>query len=191
MTSLVFLVKKGCVRMTKKRKMILAGLVIALGASVFVSHNTKQEEKIKTMQKTIDKQQQMIYNKDTMIEDLTVTVKEQHKVVNDLELAKKNLEEEIQKREAQQVSRGDGREIDVEVTYYTHTGNPTASGTIPQAGRTVACNFLALNSHVVIDGHEYIVEDTGGMNGNVIDIFVDSEEEALQLGRRYTTARIL
>jgi 3D (Asp-Asp-Asp) domain-containing protein len=177
--------------MSRKRKLILAGLIVALGASVFVSHNTKQEEKIKTMQETIDKQQQMIYNKDTMIEDLTVTVKEQHKVVNDLELAKNNLEEEIQKREAQQVSRGGGREIDVEVTFYTHTGNPTASGTMPRVGVTAACNFLALGSHVIINGHEYIIEDTGGMSGNVIDIFVDSEEEALQLGRQYTTATIL
>lgn len=177
--------------MTKKRKVILAGLIVALGVAVTTTHNSKQEQEIKILKEQVDNQREMLYNKNMELEDLNVKLKETSKVVNDLELAKKNLEEEVQKREAQQVSRGGGREINVEVTYYTHTGNPTASGTMPQAGRTVACNFLALNSHVVIDGHEYIVEDTGGMNGNVIDIFVDSEEEALQLGRRYTTARIL
>jgi 3D (Asp-Asp-Asp) domain-containing protein len=178
--------------MTRKRKLILAGLVIALGVAVTTTHNSKQEEEIKILKEQVDNQREMLYNKNMELEDLNVKLKETSKVVNDLELAKKNLEEEIQKRETQQVSRGGGREIDVEVTYYTHTGNPTASGVMPQAEVTAACNFIPLGSHVVIDGHEYIIQDTGGALGNnVIDIFVDSEEEALSLGRQYTTARIL
>lgn len=177
--------------MTKKRKLILAGLIVALGVAVTTTHNSKQEEEIKILKEQVDNQREMLYNKNMELEDLNVKLKENTKVINDLELAKQNLEQRVRESEAQQVSRGGGREIDVEVTFYTHTGSPTASGTMPQVGRTVACNFLEIGTHVVINGHEYIVEDTGGMSGNVIDIFVDSEEEALSLGRQYTTVRIL
>ena len=169
--------------MTKK-KIIIAGLLVAMGLT-FQGH---QEEKIANLEKTIDNQSNEVYNRDITIQELNRKLIEQQKVIDDLALLNDRLEEE---REVQEVSRGGGREIDVEVTFYTHTGNPTASGTMPRVGVTAACNFLALGSHVIINGHEYIIEDTGGMSGNVIDIFVDSEEEALQLGRQYTTATIL
>ena len=78
----------------------------------------------------------------------------------------------------------------VEITHYTHTGNPTASGAYPVAGRTVACNFLPLGTKVRIDGHTYIVQDRGGMAGNVIDVFVDTQEEAIQKGRQYKTVEV-
>ena len=178
--------------MTRTRKMILAGLIVALGVAVTTTHNSKQEEEIKILKEQVDNQREMLYNKNMELEDLNVKLKESTKVINDLELVKQNLEQRVRESEAQQVSRGGSREVEVEVTFYTHTGNPTASGVMPQAGVTAACNFIPLGSHVVIDGHEYIIQDTGGALGNnVIDIFVDSEEEALSLGRQYTTARIL
>ncbi len=74
-----------------------------------------------------------------------------------------------------------------EVTHYGPTGNLTATGTEPKAGRTIAVDphVIPLGSHVFIDGHEYVAEDTGGaIKGNIIDIFVDSEEEAIEKGRR-------
>ncbi|MCC8047075.1 MAG: 3D domain-containing protein [Clostridiales bacterium] len=38
---------------------------------------------------------------------------------------------------------------------------------------------------VIIDGHEYIAEDTGSaLEGNTIDIFFDTHEEALEYGRQ-------
>lgn len=61
----------------------------------------------------------------------------------------------------------------------------TASGTQAAQGRTIACNSMAIGTHVVINGHEYIVEDRGGMANNVIDIFFNSHSEALQFGRQY------
>lgn len=73
-----------------------------------------------------------------------------------------------------------------EITYYAPTGNKTATGTEPKAGRTIAVdpNVIPLGSHVLIDGHEYVAEDTGGaVKENIIDIFVDSEEEAIEKGR--------
>lgn len=60
----------------------------------------------------------------------------------------------------------------------------TASGTQATAGRTVACNSLPMGTVISINGNQYVVEDTGGMGGNVIDIFFDSHEEALNFGRQ-------
>ena len=61
----------------------------------------------------------------------------------------------------------------------------TTSGTIPVAGRTVAVDpdIIPLGSKILIDGHEYIAEDTGsGVKGNHIVIYFDSHEEALEWG---------
>ena len=61
----------------------------------------------------------------------------------------------------------------------------TTSGTIPVAGRTVAVDpdIIPLGSKILVDGHEYIAEDTGsGVKGNHIDIYFDSHEDALEWG---------
>lgn len=64
-------------------------------------------------------------------------------------------------------------------------GGNTSSGTIPTQGRTVACNTLPAGTKVNINGHDYIVEDTGNMKGNVVDIFFNSHQEALNFGVQY------
>lgn len=64
-------------------------------------------------------------------------------------------------------------------------GGNTSSGTVPTQGRTVACNTLAAGTKVNINGHDYIVEDTGNMKGNVIDIFFNNHQEALNFGVQY------
>lgn len=61
----------------------------------------------------------------------------------------------------------------------------TASGTQATVGRTVACNSLPFGTQIVINGNVYTVEDTGGMGGNTIDVFVGSHQEALNLGVYY------
>lgn len=61
----------------------------------------------------------------------------------------------------------------------------TATGTVATAGRTIAVDpeVIPLGSVVIIDGHEYIAEDTGGgIKGKKIDMFCSSHEEALQRG---------
>ena len=66
-------------------------------------------------------------------------------------------------------------------------GGHTASGTTPQAGRTIATDpsVIPLGSKVMIDGHVYTAEDTGGaIGGKRIDIFFSSHSAALQFGRR-------
>lgn len=61
----------------------------------------------------------------------------------------------------------------------------TASGTTATQGRTVACNSLPLGTKIIINGNTYIVEDTGGMSNNVIDVFFNSHSEALSFGVQY------
>lgn len=63
--------------------------------------------------------------------------------------------------------------------------NKTASGTTPQQGRTVACNSLKFGTRIVINGNIYTVEDTGNMGTNVIDIYFNSHEAALNFGVQY------
>jgi 3D (Asp-Asp-Asp) domain-containing protein len=74
-----------------------------------------------------------------------------------------------------------------ELTAYIATGNPCADGVYPSAGWTVASNDARLWHHKIrIEGYgEYYVHDTGGMATNVIDIFVNTYDEAIQFGRQY------
>lgn len=73
------------------------------------------------------------------------------------------------------------------------TDGITATGTKATAGRTVAVDpdVIPYGSEIVIDGHTYIAEDCGGaINGNDIDIFFDTHEQARQFGRQILTAYI-
>lgn len=61
----------------------------------------------------------------------------------------------------------------------------TKSGTIPTAGRTVSVDpdVIPLGTAIIIDGHEYIAEDTGNaVKGNTLDIYFDSHEAAVEYG---------
>ena len=73
------------------------------------------------------------------------------------------------------------------------TNGMTASGTKATAGRTVAASSkFAFGTKLNIGGHIYTVEDRGGaINGNKIDIFVNTHSEALQWGVRYLTVSVV
>lgn len=81
------------------------------------------------------------------------------------------------------------------ITYYCaekyphicNAGPPyqTASGTIVTPGRTVAVDkeIIPLGTKLIINGHTYTAEDTGGaIVGNRIDIAVSTHQEALNAG---------
>lgn len=68
-------------------------------------------------------------------------------------------------------------------------GGATASGTTPTAGRTVAAD-LPFGTRLMINGHEYVVEDRG-VGGMWVDIFVNGHQEALDLGMYQTEVYIL
>ena len=71
------------------------------------------------------------------------------------------------------------------LTAYIATGNHCADGVYPEVGYTVACNDPALFHHwihIVGYGDRY-VHDTGGMpNGKILDLFVGSYDEAINIG---------
>ena len=80
------------------------------------------------------------------------------------------------------------------ITYYcactkccgAYATGTTASGTHVQAGRTIAApSRYAFGTKMKIFDNIYTVEDRGGaITGNKIDIYVDSHEEALRLGKQ-------
>ena len=64
----------------------------------------------------------------------------------------------------------------------------TASGEVAEAGKTIAADtdILPFGTVVVINGTEYVVQDTGSaVKGSVIDIYFDSHDEALSWGCQY------
>ena len=74
------------------------------------------------------------------------------------------------------------------------SGGPTASGVMPQAGRTISVDpsVIPLGSQVEIDGHIYTAEDTGGaIKGRKIDMYFSSHEEALNYGVQYKNVNII
>lgn len=64
----------------------------------------------------------------------------------------------------------------------------TASMAVAKQGVTVAADtdVLPFGTVILIDGHEYTVQDRGGgVKGNHIDVFFDSHEEARQFGLQF------
>jgi len=88
-----------------------------------------------------------------------------------------------------------------EVTAYTHTGNPTRTGVMPKVGHVaVDPSVIPLNSTIYIDFSGrwdhldgfYKATDTGGViDGDIVDIFMDTEEEAIRFGRRRAKVYLL
>lgn len=68
----------------------------------------------------------------------------------------------------------------------------TASGTHATAGRTVAASGqFAFGTKLIINGKEYVVEDRGGaIQGNKIDIYMNSHAEALAWGVKYLPVQV-
>lgn len=71
------------------------------------------------------------------------------------------------------------------------SGGPTASGVMPAEGVTVAVDpdVIPLGSTVVIGGHEYTAQDTGAFRGALVDVYCESHQAALALGRRTETVK--
>lgn len=68
------------------------------------------------------------------------------------------------------------------------TGQPTASGTMPVEGRTIAVDprIIPLGTKVYIDDKEYVAEDTGSkIKGYVIDYYVGDHNRAQRMGVKY------
>ena len=70
------------------------------------------------------------------------------------------------------------------------SGGPTASGVYPTANHTIAVDaynpFLPMGTHVIMNGTEYVVEDTGNFAryGVQFDVYYDSHSAASAHGHR-------
>ncbi len=86
--------------------------------------------------------------------------------------------------------------VTLESTAYTHSNNPTASGVMPQVGH---CAMDKLNgvtvpfgTKVILpDGRTLVVTDRfGDGRNNALDIFMNTESECWQFGRRNLVCRV-
>jgi 3D (Asp-Asp-Asp) domain-containing protein len=77
---------------------------------------------------------------------------------------------------------------------WSNYDNPiTASGATAQANHTIAVDtsVIPFGSEVLINGQVYVAEDRGSaINGNHIDIFYNTHEEALAWGKQYSSVYI-
>lgn len=106
----------------------------------------------------------------------------------------------VQQPAAGAVSRGGAAPVNyrkvfrMTATAYTHTGNNTATGVYPRLG-TVAVDprVIPLGSKLYVEGYGYgRAEDTGGaIKGQRIDVFLDTNRECIQWGRRPVTVYLL
>ena len=80
---------------------------------------------------------------------------------------------------------------------YTHSTNPTASGVMPQVGH---CAVDKINGQWIPfgtiikteDGRTLVVTDRfGGSYNNRLDIFMASEDECWQFGRKNLVCRVI
>lgn len=73
------------------------------------------------------------------------------------------------------------------------TNGITASGTRATANRTVAApSSFAFGTKIQMNGQTYVVEDRGGaIQGNRIDLYMNSHSEALAWGVRYLDVKIV
>ncbi|WP_051533823.1 3D domain-containing protein [Desulfitibacter alkalitolerans] len=86
------------------------------------------------------------------------------------------------------------KEMIVESTAYTHTGNTTFTGIWPYEGVVaVDPRVIPLGTKMYVEGYGYATAaDTGGLiKGNIIDVFMDTHEKAVNWGRRQVKIYIL
>ena len=89
-----------------------------------------------------------------------------------------------------------GQPIDgpMELTAYSHTGHRTASGSWPVAGVTLACpHAIPFGTWLEIEGiGRRRCEDRGGaIRFRRLDLFMDSEAEAIVFGRQTRMVRVV
>ena len=77
------------------------------------------------------------------------------------------------------------------ISAYTHSGNPTASGVYPAVGHCAA-DHLPFGARVTLpDGRVLIVTDRfGGGFTDKLDIFMETESECWKWGRKWLLCKV-
>ena len=86
--------------------------------------------------------------------------------------------------------------VTLQCTAYTHSTNPTASGVMPQVGMC-ACDkingeWVKFGTRITLpDGRVLTVTDRfGDGRSNCLDIFMETEQECWEWGRRYVECKV-
>jgi 3D (Asp-Asp-Asp) domain-containing protein len=84
--------------------------------------------------------------------------------------------------------------LQMRATAYTHTGHRTCTGTYPEVG-TIAVDprVIPLGTKLYVDGYGFgTAQDTGGaIKGNIIDLFMETNQECIKWGNRKVTVYII
>lgn len=171
--------------------------------------NTTYEKAIKGYKKQVNKYKINIENKDKKINKLN---KKLHKTESELHKQKVRLEVKRESNTRQgkvatkSTSSSNSNWQTFNVTFYTNhqqsTGKSygdegygvTASGTQTTVGRTIACpRQYPFGTKIELEGlGARVCEDTGSaIVGNHLDVYVQSESEAMRLGRKQLKGRIV
>ena len=175
------------------RKTILA-ILISIGIATtgtWFGVSKHYQNKLDKQKSVLDNGREESYSREEKIHELNTDIENMQERLNELNGTIKEQRQQLLEISTPKPNQVSTKKMEMELTFYTPTGNRTASGTIPQEGRTVASNSLPLGTKVLINGNTYIVEDRGGMADNVIDIFVESYEKAIQLGRQKAVVEVL
>ncbi len=104
------------------------------------------------------------------------------------------LQEKLEPESEPEPPKPEPETVTFEATAYTWTGNQTATGSWPSRG-TVAVDpqVIPLGTRLWIEGYgEAVALDTGGaVKGNVIDVYLPTEAECWQWGRRQVEVRVI
>lgn len=77
------------------------------------------------------------------------------------------------------------------VSAYCHTGNPTASGVMPQVGMAAADHLLFGSRVYLPDGSVVVIRDRmGGGYSDRLDLFKETEDECWKFGRQILRCKI-
>lgn len=83
------------------------------------------------------------------------------------------------------------------ISAYTHSGNTTASGVMPQVGHCavdkINGQWIPFGTRIITeDGRTLVVTDRfGGSYNNRLDIFMASESECWQFGRKNLVCEVI
>ena len=86
--------------------------------------------------------------------------------------------------------------VTLQCTAYTHSTNPTASGVMPQVGHCAADKingqWIPFGTRIITeDGRTLVVTDRfGDGRSNCLDIFMETEQECWEWGRRYVECKV-